>query len=117
MLGELKLFDVKDSYDARCGIVEKVRSEIGVISPVRKDGLFIVHDLEKCDGISVPRSSVLDYKIATVVGVGRCVRSISVGMRVLLGKFYGIKMPFGVDVGSPILLISEDQVDCIYCDD
>lgn len=81
------------------------------------------HVLLLCDSpelrygiIIVARGLDEQTKLATVVSVGPKVRAVDVGDRVLLGKFYGTPIGISGLEGCSLVLVSEDQIDCVVTD-
>lgn len=94
-------------------VFDKVEELFGKLSPSRKDGVFIVHDVAEPGAGGILVSAQGDYRYATVLSTGRCVKAVKPGDRIVIGKFYGTKLDLGRGVAGKVLFVSEDQIDAL----
>lgn len=101
-------------------VVQRIHETIGHLKPVRKDGVFLVHDempneVVTDSGLIVLQRTTrnLKYRQGTVISVGESVHSVKPMDHVVLYSFMGKEVDLGYDLDAKVLLVSEDQIDGI----
>jgi co-chaperonin GroES (HSP10) len=108
-------------FNQRPDVISQIKEELGSVRPPRDNWVILLHDEivreKETDGgilVLAEHADTLEYRIATVIGIGKDVLTLKEGDRVVISKHVHTQIPHSWSNVCAMVLASEDQVDAMY---